>query len=87
VSHQALINSNYSTVVCTPIFTRGAALATQVAVGPEDGLKHESWIACDNLASLPKSRLTNFLGTLSDSKLKRLNNSLAVALDLPIELQ
>ena len=87
VSHQGLIDSRFSTVICAPIFTDGEGLSTQVSVGPEDGLKHQSWIICDGLVSIPKSALTYFVGTLSVAKLKELNRSLAVALDLPIEAQ
>lgn len=85
VSHQGLIDSRYSTVVCAPVYTLGGGLATQVAVGANEGLKHESWIMCDNLASIPKARLTRFIGTLSRTKVRQLNNSLIVALDLPVE--
>jgi mRNA interferase MazF len=87
VSRQKLIESRYSTVICAPIYTAGEGLATQVAVGPEYGLKHQSWIHCDNLVSFHKSVLTDFVGTLSASKLKELNRSLAFALDLSIEAQ
>lgn len=38
-------------------------------VGMEEGLKHESSIHCDELVSLPKSILTNFIGNLSSEKL------------------
>ena len=85
VSRQKLIESRYSSVICAPIYTEGLGLATQVAVGPEEGLKHESWIHCDNLVSFHKSVLTDYVGSLSAAKLKELNRSLAYALDLPIE--
>jgi mRNA interferase MazF len=87
VSRQKLIESRYSTVICAPIYTEGLGLATQVAVGPEDGLKHESWIHCDNLVSFNKSVLTYFVGSLPAAKIRQLNRSLALALDLPIEAQ
>jgi mRNA interferase MazF len=82
VSRQRLIDSAYSTVVCAPIFTHGDGLSTQVAVGPEEGLKHESWIVCDNLRSLRKVELTQFVGSLSRAKLDELNQALMIALDL-----
>ncbi|MGO9337086.1 MAG: type II toxin-antitoxin system PemK/MazF family toxin [Terracidiphilus sp.] len=87
VSRQKLIESRYSSVICAPIYTEGNGLTTQVAVGPENGLKHQSWITCDNLVSFHKSVLTDFVGTLSAAQLKQLNRSLAYALDLPIEAQ
>lgn len=70
VSRQVLIDSRFSTVVCAPVFTSGEGLSTQVAVGPDEGMKHESWIMCDNLVSLRKADLTQYVGSLSPSKLK-----------------
>jgi mRNA interferase MazF len=82
VSRLVLIESKFSTVICAPIFSSGEGLSTQVAVGPDEGLKHPSWIMCDNLVSLRKTDLTHFLGSLSRSKLADLNKSLIMALDL-----
>lgn len=82
VSRQALVDSRFPTVVCAPVFTRGHGLETEVSVGPEDGLKHSSWIACDGLVSIPKSRLIDFIGSLSPAKLLRLLQALRIALDV-----
>jgi len=79
VSRQALIDSSYSTVLCAPVFTHGEGISTQVAVGVDEGLKHDSWIMCDNLRSLPKTDLTQFVGTLSSSKLSELDRALRIA--------
>ena len=83
VSRQPLLDSRFSTAICAPIYTTHDGLASQVAVGPDDGLKHDSSIHCDELVSLPKSALTNFIGTLSPAKLEELSQALRVALDLP----
>lgn len=82
VSRQVLIDSKFSTVICAPVFTSGEGLSTQVPIGPEEGLKHQSWIMCDNLVSLRKADLTNFIGSLSRSKVAALNEALKMALDL-----
>ena len=82
VSRQALIDSRFSTVVCAPVFSTGEALSTQVAVGPDEGLKHPSWVMCDNLVSIRKSELTNFVGSLSSVKRAELDRALRMALDL-----
>ncbi len=82
VSRQALIDSKFSTVVCAPVFTSGEALSTQLSVGPDEGLKHQSWIMCDNLVSLRKTDLVNYVGSLGPAKLAELNNALKMALDL-----
>jgi mRNA interferase MazF len=83
VSRQALIDSRFSTVICAPVYSRGEGLATQVAIGPDEGLKHESWIMCDNLVSLRKSDLTHYVGSLSVDRQAEVNKGLKLALDLP----
>ncbi len=82
VSRQALIDSRFLTVICAPIFTTGEGLSTQIAIGPGEGMKHESWIMCDNLVSLRKSDLTHYVGSLSPRKLSELSRALGMALDL-----
>lgn len=82
VSRQVLIDSKFSTVICAPVFSSGEGLSTQVGVGLDEGLKHPSWIMCDNLISLRKTDLTHFLGSLTRAKLSELNQSLKSALDL-----
>ena len=82
VSRQALIDSRYSTVICAPVYTVHDGLASQVAIGVDEGLKHESSIHCDGLVSLPKSVLTNYIGALPPDKLAELDYALRVALDL-----
>jgi mRNA interferase MazF len=82
VSRQALIDSRFSTVICAPIYSVYDGLSTQILVGIEDGLKHESSIHCDELVSLPKSMLTNYIGTLSPFKIHELEKALCNALDI-----
>ena len=82
VSRAALIRSKCATVVCAPVLTQGEDLTTQVAVGPDDGLKHESWVTCDGLTSIEKARLTDYVASLSPAKLRELNAALRSALDL-----
>ena len=83
VSRQVLLDSRFSTVVCAPVYSAYDGLASQVAVGSDEGLKHDSSIHCDELVSLPKSVLTNFVGTLPPTLMTDLNQALRVALDLP----
>jgi len=83
VSRQTLIDSRFSSVICAPIYTAYDGLATQVPVGPDEGLKHESSIHCDELVSLSKSMLTSYIGTLPPAKLQSLNQALRIALDIP----
>ncbi len=82
VSRQTLIDSRFPTVICAPVFTRGHGFSTQVAVGIDEGMKHESWIFCDNLVSLRKTDLTQFVGSLAQAKIEELDRALKMALAL-----
>lgn len=82
VSRQLLIDSSFSSVVCAPVYTRRDSLHTQVNVGADEGLKHDSSVHCDELMSLPKNSLTNFIGSLSPAKMASLDRALAFALGL-----
>lgn len=82
VSRQVLIDSRFSTVICAPIYSSYDGLSTQVKVGVEEGLKHESSVHCDELVSIQKSSLRNFVGPLSPEKFEQLNDALKVALSI-----
>ena len=82
VSRQTLIESRFSTVVCAPVYTRRDGLATQVELGMDDGLKHESSIHCDALVSLPKPLLTDYIASLKPFRVRALDQALRVALAL-----
>ena len=81
VSRQVLIDSKFSTVICAPVYSRYDGLSTQVKIGIEEGLKHDSSIHCDELISIPKRSLTNFVGSLLHEKLVELNEALKIALE------
>jgi mRNA interferase MazF len=83
-SRQVLIESKFSSVVCAPVYSAHHGFSTQVAVGPDEGLRHESSIHGDELVSLPKSALTHFVGRLSGAKLAELDRALVAALDVDI---
>ena len=82
VSRQVLIDSRFPAVFCAPILTRGHGFSTQVPVGVNEGMKHDSWILCDNLVSLRKVQLTSFVGSLARTKLAELDRALKMALSL-----
>ena len=82
VSRQVVIDSRFSTVICAPVYSVHDGLASQVSVGVDEGLLHDGSIYCDELISLPKSVLTNFVGALSMAKIQALNKALKVALDV-----
>ncbi len=80
VSRQILIDSKFSTVVCAPVYSARHGLATQVPVGVDEGLRHDSSIHCDELISLRKTMLTHFVGSLSARRLVELDRALVSAL-------
>jgi mRNA interferase MazF len=82
VSRQVLIDSNFSTVICAPIYTAYDGLSTQVSVGVDEGLKHQSSIHCDELISIRKSALTDFVGRLEATKASELDRALAIAIGI-----
>ncbi len=80
VGRQTVIDSKFSSVVCSPVLSRRDGLATQVDVGIDEGLKHDSSIHCDALVSVRKSSLTDYVGRLSGQKIEELAHALRVAL-------
>lgn len=59
----AAIESKFSTVICAPACSSYEGLSTQVAVGIAEGLKHDSSVHCDELVSIAKPLLTDFVGS------------------------
>ena len=82
MSRQVTIESKFATVICAPVYTAYDGLSTQVAVGTAEGLKHDSSIHCDELVSISKSLLTDYVGRLGPTKLRELDDSLAIAVGL-----
>ena len=82
VSRQVLIDSNYASVVCAPVYSSNSGLGSQVGVGAEEGLKHDSAVHCDGLVSLRKAVLTDYVGSLNDTKVRDLDAALKVALGI-----
>lgn len=76
-------NGDISTVVCAPVYGKVLGLATEVVIGPEEGIPRASAIRCDFLMLMFKSKLTTLAGRLSGAKLQELNGALARALDMP----
>lgn len=79
MSRPALIASRFSTVIGAPIYTSRHGLATELNVGIDEGLEHESSVHRDALVSLPKAMLTDFVGSLSLPQLARLDSALRIA--------
>lgn len=84
VARQSVIDSRFSTVICAPIYSAYHGLSSQVAVGISEGLKHDSAVHCDELVSIAKAALTDYVGSLSTEKVAQLDRALAVALSLDV---
>ena len=77
-------HEDVSTVICAPVYSQVLGLTTEVVLGTDDGLPHESAIRCDFLMLMFKAKLTRFIATLSPAKIAELNRALAQALELPV---
>jgi len=80
VSRQLLIDTQFSTVICAPVYSKYDGFPTQIEVGVNEGLKHDSAVYCDELVSLPKSILTDYIESLSNDKMEEVNIALRIAL-------
>jgi mRNA interferase MazF len=80
VSRQMLIDSKFSTVICAPVYSNYDSIPTQIEVGAEEGLKHDSAIYCDDLISIHKAMLTDYVGAISEAKMQEVNTALRIAL-------
>jgi mRNA-degrading endonuclease toxin of MazEF toxin-antitoxin module len=76
-------HDDVSTVVCAPVYGEVLGLATEVILGPDEGLPRTSAARCDFLTLMFKQRLTDFIGTLRPAKIGELGRALAIALELP----
>jgi len=95
VSRQDVIDNQFPTVICAPVRTKYGGLSSQVEVGVDEGLKHDCAVYCepqpspqgegsplDELFSLPKFILTNYISHLSITKMEEVNSALRIALDV-----
>ena len=71
--------SNVTVVLITSV-ERG--IRTEVRVGKDEGLDHDSVVNCDNLMTIPKRAAGRYRGKLNPSQLRELEDALRVALEL-----
>lgn len=67
------------TVLVAPATRTVRGIPTEVALGPEDGMPRECALSLDNIASVPKSLLTERITRLGPVKLSELCRALAIA--------
>lgn len=80
VSRQTLCDAKADKVVCASINTNGDGRSTEITVGTDEGMKHESCLNCDQLLLVRKSSLTHYIGSLRAPKLAELKAALRAAL-------
>jgi mRNA interferase MazF len=61
---RALVRPHLSRVTVAPITSTIRGLSTEVAVGPANGLDHNSVVSCDNIVTVPIATLGRHLGYL-----------------------
>ena len=67
------------TVIVVPISSTARGLRTEVTVGIDEGLRHDSAINLDHIQTVEKRLLHRFTGTLNDEKMREVCRALAVA--------
>lgn len=67
------------TVMVAPVTSTRRGAPSEVPVGIEDGLKHESAVNLDHVQTVEQARLVGFVGTLSPAKMRQVCRALAIA--------
>lgn len=82
VSRQSFLDAPHSSVMCIPVYSNFHGLETEVLVDETHGLKHLSSAQCDQIMSLPRASLRNFVGSLPSEKMREVARAMAIALDI-----
>ena len=77
-------NRHSPTVICAAITSKmnKAKLPTHTEVDSFEGLDKNSLILAEQIRTIDKRRLENYIGRLPESIMPKLNHSLAVSIDL-----
>ena len=67
------------TVMVAPVTSTRRGAPSEVHVGIDEGLKHDSAVNLDHVQTVEQARLTSFVGTLSAAKLRDVCRALAIA--------
>lgn len=79
---RGLMVGRMSTVTVAPITTTVHGIATEVLVGRENGLDHESAAKCDQILSIATDRLHEHCGWLLEYQELALHDAIQAAFDL-----
>ena len=67
------------TVMVAPITSTIRGVPSEVIVGAEEGLKHESALKLDRVQTVERARLAGFIGQVSSERMREVCRALAVA--------
>ncbi len=67
------------TVMVAPIMSTRRGAPSEVAVGINEGLKHDSAVNLDHVQTVESARLVSFVGSLDVAQLRNVCRALAVA--------
>lgn len=79
---RGLMVGRMSTVTVAPITTTVHGIATEVPVGPRNGLDHDGAVKCDQIASIPVEQLHEQCGWLLEAQELELHEAIQAAFDL-----
>lgn len=72
-----------SSITVIPLTRTIREIPVEVPLDRADGIPRKSVANADDIATVPKTRLLNYVTTLSPEKLQALNVAIKFALDLP----
>jgi mRNA interferase MazF len=78
ISRQEVI-ALLDTVMVAPITSTRRGAPSEVPVGPDEGLKHDSAVNLDHVQTVHRSRLIGFTGAVGAAKMRQVCRALAVA--------
>ena len=67
------------TVMVAPVTSTRRGAPSEVELGTDEGLKHESAANLDHVQTVERSRLVTFIGTVGPAKMRRICQALAIA--------
>src|SRR5437660_1695792 len=67
------------TVIVAPISTTVHGVPSEVIVGIDEGLKHDSVINLDHIQTVDKAKLKHFVGTVGPQKMRAVCAALGIA--------
>ncbi len=77
-----LVRPAMARVTVAPITTRVRGLATEVPVGPDNGLRSPGVVSCDNIVTVPADSLGRVVGYLLPNQEPLLTEAIMAAFDL-----